>query len=174
MIENIVSVTIWPLFLGAFIILTNTYAAIGALASVSTVAALVTAFVIGKLIDDNKGRLLLNIGAFANACIHICRIFVTTISQAFAINLVNEPLTTMYRMPMLKGIYDASDSVPGYRIIYYMYTDIICAVGNILFWIFIIIASSRLDDKVTLQLVFIIGAIMSIVITRQKFAALRS
>jgi MFS family permease len=173
MLENIVSITIWPLFLGAFIIVTNTYAAIGALASVSTIAALVTAYIIGKMIDDNKGKLLLNIGAYANAVIHLLRIFVSTIGQAFAINLANEPLTTMYRMPFLKGVYDASDSVPGYRIIYYMISDMHGAVGNILFWSFIYIASSNLSDKLTLQLVFIIGAIMSIVITRQKFAALR-
>lgn len=173
-LENVVSVTIWPLFLGAFVIITNTYAAIGVLASVSTIAALITAYMIGKLIDKNKGRMLLNIGAYANAVVHVLRIFVTSIGQAFAINIANEPLTTMYRMPLLKGIYDASDSVPGYRIVYYMLTDMHSAIGNILFWLFIYIASLQLDNKLTLQLVFIIGAIMSLVITRQKFAALRS
>jgi MFS family permease len=173
-LENVVSITIWPLFLGAFVILSNTYAAIGALASVSTIAALATAYIIGKLIDDNKGRLILNIGAYSNAVVHILRIFVSSIGQAFAINVANEPLTTMYRMPFLKGVYDASDSVPGYRIVYYMLTDMHSAFGNVLFWTFIYIASSNLSDKLTLQLVFIIGAIMSIVITRQKFAALRS
>lgn len=172
-IENVITITIWPLFLGAFVLVTNTYAAIGLLASVSTIAALLAAYIIGKLIDEDKGKLLLNTGAIANAVLHLFRPFVTTIGQALAINMVNEPLTTMYRMPFLKGKYDASDQVPGYRIVYYMLTDWHTSFANVILWSTIFLVASFGSEKVSLQIAFAIGAIMSIVITRQKFSALK-
>jgi MFS family permease len=172
-LENVVSLNTWPLFLGAFVLLTNTYAAIGVLASVSTVAALLSAYIIGKLIDEDKGKLLLNTGAYANAIVHIFRPFVTTMGQALAINLANEPLTTMYRMPFLKGKFDASDQVPGYRIVYYMLSEIHIAIGNVIFWFTAYLLVANLDDKFALQLLFVFGAIMSIAITRQRYSALR-
>jgi MFS family permease len=172
-VENAISITIWPLFLGAFVIVSNTYAALGVLASVSTIVALTAIYVIGKLIDENRGKLLLNTGAYLNAVLHLCRSFITTIGQAFAVNVINEILTPMYRMPFLKGKYDASDNVPGYRIVYYMLTEISISLVNIPFWLSLYLISSVYDEKLTLQIAFVVGAIMSIVITRQKYEALR-
>lgn len=172
-LENIVSVTIWPLFLGAFVLTVNTYAAIGLLASISTVAALLAAFAIGKLIDEHKGKMLLNTGALANAVVHLFRPFVSSVGQALAVNIANEPLTVMYRMPFLKGKYDASDHVPGYRIVYYMLSDMHTATANLFFWVLMFVATTALNDKLALQIAFIIGAIMSVLLTKQRYAALR-
>ena len=113
-LENVISITIWPLFLGVFVLVSNTYAVLGLLTAVSTGVVLVAIMAIGKLIDKNQGKRLLNIGAYTNAVIHLFRPFVTSpLGSAFGIGLVNEPVTAMYRMPFIKGRYDASDSVPG-------------------------------------------------------------
>jgi MFS family permease len=172
-VENNISVTVWPLFLGAFILIANTYQALGLLVATSTIASFLTAYIIGKLIDNNKGKLLLNTGAIANAVIHLFRPFVGNIGQAFAINLVNEPVTSMYKMPFLKGKYDASDNVPGYRIVYYMITEMCSAIFNIFFWLTIYIISTNFNDKIALQITFAIGAIMSIMLILQKYQALK-
>lgn len=172
-VENNISITIWPLFLGAFVIINNTYESLGLLVATSTVASFLAVYVIGKLIDSHKGKLLLNTGAITNAIVHLFRPFVGNISQAFAVNLINEPVTSMYKMPFLKGKYDESDRVPGYRIVYYMISEMSAAIFNIIFWIILYILSNILNDKISLQLTFIIGAIMSIIITFQKYRALR-
>lgn len=173
-LENVVTVTVWPLFLGIFVLQENTYAALGLLASVSTIVALATVFVIGKLIDANKGRRLLNAGAISNAMLHLLRPFVTAPAQALAVNIINEPLTSMYRMPFLKGRYDASDSVPGYRITYFMLVELFISVANMFFWALLVIVSAHYGDEIALQSAFIIAAIMSLIITKQKFAALKT
>jgi hypothetical protein len=172
-LEMVVSVTIWPLFLGIFVLVTNTYAALGVLTSLSTAVALLAIFAIGRLIDKNYGRRLLNIGAYCNMVIHLLRPFVSTPLGAVAINVVNEPTTAMYRMPFMKGVYDASDSVPGYRIAYFMLSEIVIAFFNVLFWSFLIVLLSIGSDKLALQAMFIVGALLAFVITRQRFAALQ-
>lgn len=172
-LENVISLNIWPLFLGAFILVNNTYAALGVLASVSTAVAIVAVYSIGHLIDDQKGRFLLNTGAIANGILHLFRPFVTTIGQAFGINLVNEPVTAMIRMPFLKGMFDDSDSVPGYRITYFLIFEWYVSVGNVIFWSFVYLASTYWSDFRALQVTFIIAAILSFLITKQKFPALK-
>lgn len=171
-LENVVSITIWPLFLGVFVITANVYAVLGILTAVSTAVALVAILAIGKLIDKQYGKRLLNVGAYINAGLHLLRPFVTTAGQAFGISLINEPVTAMYRMPFMKGRFDASDSVPGYRIVYFMLVEWVNAVGNIIFWAIVVTMLAFWPDKLAFQATFVIGAILSICITRQRFAAL--
>ncbi len=172
-LENVVSITIWPLFLGVFIITSNVYAVLGVLTAVSTAIALVTIMAIGKLIDKQYGKRLLNIGAYTNAALHLLRPFVGSPMQAFGISVINEPVTAMYRMPFMKGRFDASDSVPGYRIVYFMLVEWVNAVGNVIFWTLVIAMLALWPDKLALQATFVIGAVLSIVITRQRFSALQ-
>jgi hypothetical protein len=172
-LENVISITIWPLFLGIFVITSNTYAVLGLLTAVSTAIALVAIMAIGKLIDKRQGKKLLDIGASLNAFLHLLRPFVVNPFQAFSISVVNEPITAMYRMPFIKGRFDASDSVPGYRIVYFMLLEWVNSVGNILFWSLLILMLAIWPDKLALQATFVIGAILSLCITRQRFAALQ-
>ncbi len=172
-IENAISVTVWPLFLGAFILIENTYAVLGILTAVSTAFALLVVYVIGKLIDDRKGGLLLNVGAIGNAILHLFRPFVGSVSQALAINLMNEPLTAMYRMPFLKGRFDDADNVPGYRIVYFMIIEFHIAIAASIFWLSMFVIATSWSDKGALQVAFVVGAVMSLIITKQKFSALK-
>lgn len=172
-LENVVSITIWPLFLGIYVLVANTYAVLGVLTAVSTAIALVTIFAIGKLIDKNHGKRLLNTGAYFNAILHLTRPFVATPLAAFGVSIMNEPATAMYRMPFMKGKFDASDSVPGYRIVYFMLSEIVSGMGNVIFWGLLILAINLGTEKLALQLAFILGALLSIAITRQRFAALQ-
>lgn len=172
-LENVISIIIWPLFLGIFVLVNRTYESLGILASVSTASAILAVYIIGKLIDGDNGKKILNIGAIGNAVLHIVRIFITTPLQALGINIANEPLTAMYRMSFLKGMFDASDSVPGYRIVYYMIYEWYIAAANIVFWLSLYLVLLIVSDKLALQLTFVVAAICSLLITKQKFNALR-
>jgi len=174
-IENVVSIVVWPLFAALTIFTTNTYASVGLLVSISTAAALIAIYVIGQLIDKHKGLLLLNASASANAIVHIFRMFVTTPAQAIFISFINEPMTASYRMPYTKGLYDAADSVPGYRIVYLTLFDLIRMAGVFLFWLFAYCATFFIQSDILLfQILFVLGAIASLGVMLQKFPALRS
>lgn len=174
-IENIISFVIWPLFAALTIFTTNTYASVGLIVSISTAAALVAIYVIGKLIDNHQGGLLLKTGATLNAIVHIFRIFVTTPAQAFFVSFINEPMTASYRMPYTKGLYDAADSVPGYRIVYLTLFDLMRMAGVFCFWVFAYFATFFItSDLLLFQIMFVIGAITSLGVMLQRFPALQS
>jgi hypothetical protein len=172
-LENVISVTIWPLYLGVFIVAQNTYAILGVLTAVSTCVAFLAITAIGKLIDKNQGKRLLNLGAYTNAAVHLFRPFVSSALGALGIGLINEPVTAMYRMPFMKGRFDASDSVPGYRIAYFMLLEWVNSIGSVMFWGLLTIALLIGPEKLVLQCTFVVGAICSVLITRQRFAALQ-
>jgi hypothetical protein len=173
MLENAITVTIWPLYLGVFVLVTNTYAVLGILAAVSTALALVAIMAIGKLIDKQRGKQLLDIGAYLNAVLHLFRPFVVNPLQALGVSILNEPITAMYRMPFLKGRFDASDSVPGYRIIYFMISEYANSFASTLFWGVLALALYFGPEQLALQATFVLAAILSICITRQRFSALQ-
>ncbi len=173
-VENVVSIVVWPLFISIVLFTSNTYAIVGLLTSVGTAMALLTFYLIGKLIDDKKGGLLLKVGVFVNSIMHILRIFVTTPIQALLVSIVNEPVTASYRMPFAKGLYDAADSVTGYRIVYITLFDSFRMFGLLIFWSVAFVTSLFIhDEKVLLQTLFVYGAISSLGILTQRFAALR-
>lgn len=173
MLENVISLTVWPLFIGVFVLTTNTYAALGTIAAISTATALIAVVIIGKLIDEQQGRRLLNTGAWLNAGIHMLRPFVVTPLQVLGISIINEPVTAMYRMPFMKGKFDASDSVPGYRIVYFAITESISSFANVIFWSGLTALLILGPDKLAFQVAFVVGAILSLCITKQRFSALQ-
>jgi MFS family permease len=172
-VENTVSIVVWPLFIAITIFTTKTFAELGLLSAISTAAALVAVIIIGKTIDKRHGGRLLNIGTSINAVIHLLRPFASNVLQVFAINIINEPVTAAYRMPYVKGRYDASDSVPGYRIVYFALCDLSFASGNSLLWLFLYTACFYLDPITVMKLSFVIGAIASLGIMSQRFIALK-
>ena len=174
-VENIVSIVIWPLFIALAIFQTNTYAAIGLLVSIGTAASLVAIYLIGKKIDDHKGGILFKTGVIINSFIHLVRPFVVTPIQAISVSLLNEPVSASYQMPYMKGLYDASDSVPGYRIVYLTLIDNFRMLGLLLFWGGAFIASLFITNDISiLKAMFIVGAVASLGILSQRFAALKS
>lgn len=174
-VENVVSIVIWPLFIALTLFKTNTYASIGLLVSVSTGTALLAIFFIGRLIDNHKGGLLLRVGAISNSVVHLVRPFVSGPLQAIFVSFVNEPMTASYRMPYTKGLYDAADSVVGYRIVYLTLVDAFRMFGLFVFWLSAYIASFFVSSEVAiLQAAFFVAAISSLGILTQRFPALKS
>jgi MFS family permease len=174
-IENIVSIVIWPLFIALVIFQNNTYAAIGLLVSIGTAASLLAIYLIGKLIDNHRGGLLFKVGVYINSFIHLLRPFVVTPIQAISISLINEPVSASYQMPYMKGLYDAADSVPGYRIVYLTLIDNFRMLGLLLFWGGAFIASLMIENDISiLKAMFVVGSIASLGILSQRFAALKS
>lgn len=172
-LENVVSVIIWPLYAAIFLLGSNTFAKLGAIATLSTLSCIVLSRYIGGLIDDRKGKKLLTLGVLVNSVIHVLRPFVAGILGVVAVNVVNEPVTAAYRMPYMKGFYDASDSLPGYRIAYLASMNVVDSLARLLFWVAIWVLMHFIAEKSVLVSTFYAAALFSLGIMLQRFKALK-
>ena len=173
-VENVIGVVIWPLFIALTIFQKNTYAAIGSIVAMSTLISLIAIYAIGKTIDDKRGGMLFKGGVVINTFIHIARVFVVTPLQALFITFANDPISASYQMPYTKGLYDAADSVPGYRIVYLMLMDNVRMFGLFLFWSAAYILSTIINNDIDIfKIMFVVGSLTSLGILSQRFAALR-
>jgi len=143
------------------------------ISSLAVVASLITAQAMGRYIDTKEGRNLLQASSVINALLHLLRPLISTFVGALSLNVINEVVTTGYRMPYYKGMYDASDDLPGFRIAYVVVME---ATANFaqawMYWILAILAGF-LSAKSVLSGAFMIGAIASILIMTERYVALR-
>jgi MFS family permease len=172
-INDMVAIVIWPLFLAIFVFYNNTYQSLGVLVAISTVVSIVAAYAIGKFTDEKSGKKMLNFGVVTSSVAALFKPFVITPLGAFVVNLIQEPLATMYRIPFMKGRYDESDRVPGFRIAYFMYIEFAISIAAITFWAVMYILASLFSDKLVLQVGLIIGALSIMIVTKQRFNTLR-
>lgn len=171
--ENTISIIAWPIFISVVFLTTNTFAKLGILTSVSTAVALLAIYAIGKLVDEHRGGLLLKIGVISNATLHIFRVFASGMGLVLGINVINEPITVAYRLPYLKGRFDAADQVVGYRALYFMINDIFASLGNGILWGLMWIASLLINPIWAFKASFVLAALFSLMIMLQRFPALK-
>ena len=172
-IDHLVSVILWPMFISIYIFDGNPYVQLGSVISVSVLLSVFVARIIGRRIDKNRGREMLRGGAIANAVIHLLRPFTGGYSHAMGLSMLNEVVTPTYRMPYTKGMYDAADDLPGRRIVYITAME---ATGSIskatLSGAACLLAIITGGSKHIFTVIFIVGAIASLVIMSEQFRAL--
>lgn len=173
-LENVVSAIVWPLYAAVFLLGANTFAKLGAIATLSTISCIVLSRYIGSVIDDKKGRSLLRGGVVLNAIVHLVRPFIGGVSGVVVVNVVNEPITAAYRMPYMKGFYDASDSLPGYRIAYLSSMNVVDSCARLLFWLCVWVLMHYFVEKNVLIGTFYAASLFSLGILLEKFKALQS
>jgi Major Facilitator Superfamily len=174
-VENTLSMLLWPLYLGALVLVTNQgYAQLGVLLSTSFLVSIIAARLIGRRIDQHKGRRLLRQNAVLNAGVHLIRPFVQGYGSAFVVNVANEAVTVGYRMPFVKGMYDAADDLPGHRIVYFASMEFVASVVKGALWWGLVLLSTVTTSRALFGLGFAIAALASLLITTENFKALRT
>ncbi len=172
-VENTLSLYLWPLFLGVFVLTgAAIYAKLGAISSASIVVSILSATTIGRLIDQKRGRQLLRTSATINAAVHLIRPFVISLPFALGVNLANEAVTPGYRMPYYKGLYDAADDLPGQRIVYLTSMGIMGGIAAATMWWFLTILTLLMSDRRVITVGFMIAACASLLIIEERFRAL--
>lgn len=168
--------TVWPLFLAVVVFAASSrevYAQIGALASVTIVAALLIAKAYGTLIDKRRGRELLLYSAIGNSGLHMARFLVTTPVGAVAFNVLNEIMTTGYVMPYIKGLYDLADRDDDYRITFLAYSEAVASVGASLMLAIAALCVLFGGEIVGLQLQYVAAALLALLVTTHHFPIYR-
>lgn len=172
-VENTLCIFLWPLYLGVFVLVGSAaYAKLGVLSSLAVVGSISSAFIIGKVIDNKKGRQLLRISAVLNALVHAIRPFIRSYGLSAVTNVANEGITTGYRMPYLKGLFDAADDLPGYRIVYIASIEWFGSAAKALAWAILTVLSTVTSAHIVMIAGFWIAGCASLLVMTERFKAL--
>jgi len=127
--------TVWTLYTAILVIgissSNSVYIISGALLSVVLVAALVSSYIYGKIIDKKGGRVLMKVSIIADALTHLMRPFITSPITVAGVNAVNEVATTGYNMPYTRAVFDNAD-LSGHRTTYLGMVDMLGNFGAFL------------------------------------------
>ncbi|MDZ7744562.1 MAG: MFS transporter [Candidatus Saccharibacteria bacterium] len=171
-VENSTHIAIWPLFLALFVFVDNIYLQIGALTSFAVIVSVILARVIGQTVDNKKGRRLLRIGSRANIILHGLRPMVSSFGLALSVNFIHEILTTSFRLPYIKGMYDRADELEGHRIVYIVSLEALSCIVRAAFYGLLAILALSFSSFSVFVAAFGLAAIASYGITLEKFPAL--
>jgi MFS family permease len=148
------------------------YVKLGALSSVTIIAAIAASYTYGKLIDKNKGGDLLRISVVGNAIVHIMRAFVNTPISIVGTNIVNEIATMGYSMSFMRGIFDTAD-LSGHRIVYLTVSDLVLNAGASMASAVLLACIALLGDTEGLRFFFFFAAIAVLWIGTANFRLYR-
>ncbi len=158
--DIIATATVWGLFIAIVIfpgIGDAVYVKLGALSSVTILAAIATSYAYGKLIDRSQGGNLLKISVIVNALVHISRPFATTPAAVVSTNITNEIATTGITMAYMRGVFDTAD-LSGHRIIYLCATDAVANFGAILACVILLACIALFGDSDGMRIFFFVAA----------------
>jgi MFS family permease len=172
-IENTISVVAWPLFVGVLVFKDNPFIQMGTIASISMIMAIIVARMVGVLADNKKGRTLMRFNLVFNALVHLWRPFANSYSSVLAIGVVNESVTVGYKLPYGKGLFDAADRHPGYRIAYIGVMEGVGAISSSLFYFLAgLLALVLGPTHLLFMIIFTVGALASLLIMTENYKAL--
>lgn len=172
--ETVLAMSIWPLYLAIFLFTDNTYAQVGAVTSAGVLASIVAAYAIGKTVDARQGATMLNWSIVGVSLLHLVRPTIVGAGGVVLVNTIDGILATAFRIPYMKGYYGQADNAAGYRIVYIVVTEMINDIGKALPWALLWLLSMVLDIRSTLYVGFVMAAIAALLVTTQRFPALRT
>lgn len=158
--DFVTTATVWGLFITIVIfphIGNEIYVSLGALSSVTIVAAIGISYAYGVLIDRHRGGDLLRISVVVNALVHASRPFAAGVAPIVGTNIVNEVATTGITMSYMRGMFDTAD-LSGHRIVYLLAIDMMSDLGSALGCLILFACVNYLGDPTGLRLYFFIAA----------------
>jgi MFS family permease len=159
-VDVVATGTVWSLFIASVIFpnLSNAiYVSLGALSSVTILAAVGVSYAYGKLIDRNRGGDLLKISVMVNALVHASRPFANGIASIVGTNVTNEIATTGITMSYMRGTFDTAD-LSGHRIAYLSIMQIFGSFGAIIACVALLVCLSMFGDAGGLRAFFFVAA----------------
>ncbi len=163
---------VWPLFVAITVFSHDIFGILGVMTALSVAVGLGFTHAIGRLIDKNKGGELLKFGVWLNSVNYFVRPFVSSITSVFAVNFINDPATTAFRIPFTKGYYDLSDSHEGYRIVFFAVNDWVSSFVRTIFWALMILATYIWQAEYVMRWHFLGMGIVVLAVLLHKFPAL--
>jgi len=144
---------VWPLFV-FFIV--SSYAGVGLLSSVVTLAAIVVSIYVGRREATKGERHYLKEGAGVNTLTSAFRLLAENSGQIFGINLIGGIGHSLFATPFLSRYYEHADEEPRQEYVAVMET--VNALGSLLFYVLLF----SLSLYFTTSLVLFVGLAMAV------------
>ncbi len=170
---NIAHVVFWPLFLAVFVFVNGTYELLGIIVGISTVVSIISTRLFGKFIDKHRGTSLLKYGVWSTMLVNIARIFAIHPSTAVVLSATAEPSELAAKIALVKAYYDETDKHDNHRIAYIALMEQIIALYKAIFLALAWVLFNVFEERVSFQILFAVAAVISIVMLKQKFTALK-
>lgn len=170
-----VTATVWTMFILVAIFPTfgnEIYVLFGSFAFVTVVAAVVSSYAYGKLIDSSKGGDLLKVSVVLNSLVHVSRSFIGTPAGIITTNIANEISTSGVQLAYMRGVFDTAD-LSGNRIIYLCVSDMFYDLGGALSFAVLLPLLLMLGDVDGLKAMFAVTAIYTLLALAAKFQLYR-
>lgn len=158
--DTVATSQVWGLFIAIVIfphLGNKVYVDLGALSSVTILAAIGISYAYGAMIDKNRGGNLLTIGVIVNALVHVSRPFAVGAASIVGTNVSNEVATTGIDMAFMRGMFDTAD-LSGNRIVYLLAMEITAGIGAALACLTVLACIGCLGDINGLKLFFFVAA----------------
>lgn len=166
------ALSLWPLYIAVFIFSENIYGMVGFVTSISVVASILMAKMIGSLIDNHKGTALVQYSTIFLTVIHSLRAMVGTLAGVVGLNIVSEFSETGVLLPLMKGMYARADNVKD-RIAYVVLMETSIVAIRAVFWLFVATLLANIDQQLAFKSTFILVALITPLTFMQNFGALR-
>lgn len=170
--DIVASGTVWSLFVVVGILgMTgdDVYAKLGALLTVVLLAALVSSYMYGRLIDRRRGGELLRFAVLAKSITHAIRPFIGSIGGVVTMNAANEVASTGYAMAFTRGLFDTAD-LSGQRITYLGLINLTLNIGSFLsaavWWLAIFVMGEAMSG---MSVYFFVCAAVTLLIAAPRF-----
>lgn len=166
------AIGLWPLYIAVFIFTENTYGMVGLVTSAAVVSSILMAKMVGSLIDNNKGGLLLQYSVVFLTVIHGLRAMVSSLAGVLGLNIVGEFSETGVLLPLMKGFYARADNSKD-RVAYVVLMETSIVLVRAVFWVLIAVLLVNLDQQLAIRVVFIFVALATPLTLVQNFGALK-
>lgn len=174
--DIVASGTVWSLFVVVGVLgMTgdDVYAKLGALLTVVLLAALVSSYAYGRLIDRRRGGDLLRFSVIAKSVTYLMRPFIGSVGGVVTMNAANEVVSTGYAMSFTRGLFDTAD-LTGQRITYLGLINLTLNIGGFLsclvWWLAMLIMSDALAG---MSVYFFVCAVVVLLIATPRFSLYR-
>lgn len=174
-VDLMIGAAVWPLFLAAILFAgsgDDVYAKIGGLASITLVVSFLASKMYGVLIDKSKGRQLLYYSTIGSSLTHLSRVFVTTPFGAALVNVINEASLTGRLMSFTRGEFDLADRT-GHRIAYLYLMELAYNISCILMSLIFFLLLLATDDRVAMQMAFVVAGMLTLCVASARFPLYR-
>ena len=172
-VDTTVTAGMWPIFLVIVVFHNSVYQSVGLISTVSIVVAVFTTYLFGKIIDSERRLTFFRIASSINSLVYVARIFASSLVGALGVNLINESAYTGSMMAYNKGMYAAADDLPGYRIAYFTYMEVISEFAKGAMWLGLAGLTVVLSDASSLKIAFAFTGIATLGIMLERYKALR-
>lgn len=159
------SLYIWSFFAPVFLLKgVNAYGSAGILSSISSIAALVAAFIYGKMIDKNKERGILKIGAVFMGLIFSLRIFISSNPLLIGVlEIIAAMAMSGFNMANFKGLYSEADESgmrTQYLFLYEIGINTVSVIATFLFVIlFFVLQGADPSGELSMRIILLISSL---------------